>query len=155
MTKKGWLLFVVAFVYLIGGARAEESYPFEKYPASNIFRGKPKAPMLDSPRARQYKTAIREAAKDGPDFAGHYTIAAWGCGSQCSNFSVIDALTGKVYIPPDDVSFSLGGPIYRLDSTLLVTEQQASSGGPLEVDLYNWNGSKFVLLRKTPLHYSK
>ncbi|MBI2816195.1 MAG: hypothetical protein HYX72_04580 [Acidobacteria bacterium] len=133
----------------------EESYPFEKYPVASIFREKSAVPVLDSRKARLYRTTIREAAKSGPDFAGYYTIAMWGCGSECTHFVVIDARTGKIYFPPDDVSFSLAGPIYHLSSTLLVTEKGADPGGPLEAHLLNWNGSKFVLLKKVQLHHSK
>jgi hypothetical protein len=153
MTKMVWLLFIIALAFLMPAAMAQdESYPFDKYPASNIFRGRPATPILDSRKAREYRTTIRYSAKRGPDFAGHYTIADWGCGSQCSNFVVIDAITGRVYVPPDNVSFSIGGPIYRLNSTLVVTEQLASPQGPGEVDYYKWNGSNFLLLKKVHLH---
>ena len=145
------VFFIAACIRLTVGALAQEPYPFEEYPAPTSFRGKPAAPILDSPKARLYRTTIRYAAKRGPDFAGHYTIAMWGCGSQCTHFVIIDAQTGRVYVPSVGVSFSLAGPIYRLDSTLLVTEQEASMSGPNRLDYYNWSGSKLVHLKTVRL----
>jgi hypothetical protein len=44
-----------------------------------------------------YRTAIREGAKSKVEFAGHYTVPRWGCGSGCSMFVIVDSITGKVY----------------------------------------------------------
>jgi len=66
---------------------------------------------------------------------------------------IVDARAGKIYIPPDDISFSLDVPMYRLNSTLLVTEKEASMKGPLEVDLYNWDGSRLLLLKRLHPRY--
>ncbi len=48
------------------------------------------------PRAREQRTAITNAVKDGADFAGHYAVAQWGCGTQCQEQAVIDMKTGKI-----------------------------------------------------------
>jgi hypothetical protein len=34
--------------------------------------------LKSPPRARLYRTRIREGAAAGPNFAGHFTIAGWG-----------------------------------------------------------------------------
>jgi len=44
---------------------------------------------------------IREGAKNGPNFAGHYTIVFWGCGAGCISMAIADANTGKVLHPKD------------------------------------------------------
>lgn len=73
---------------------------FKDYPATK-FTGKPAPVKLTSPRARKYRTGLRENATEGPNFAGHYTIAAFGCGTGCvSPLAIIDATTGDVYFPP-------------------------------------------------------
>lgn len=100
---------------------------FKDYPATK-FTGKPAAVKLTSPRARKYRTGLRENARGGPNFAGHYSIAALGCGSGCvSPLAIIDATTGDVYFPasvatisslPDD---DVDGMIQsREDSRLLI-----------------------------------
>src|SRR5262245_33590984 len=42
-----------------------------------------------NPIARNYRTAIRSGMKSGPNFAGHYTLVVWGCGTSCSSFAVV------------------------------------------------------------------
>jgi hypothetical protein len=39
-------------------------------------------------------------AASGPNFAGHYTLARWGCGAGCVTVAVIDMTTGAVQFPP-------------------------------------------------------
>lgn len=79
---------------------------FKDYPATK-FNGKPAAVKLTSPQARKYRTGLRENARGGPDFAGHYTIAAFGCGTGCvSPLAIIDATTGDVYFPPSVATIS-------------------------------------------------
>lgn len=66
--------------------------------------------------ARTYRTKLREGAKEGPNFAGHYTIVTYGCGTQCRESWVIDAKTGKII---DRFESSLESK-YELDSRLLI-----------------------------------
>jgi hypothetical protein len=108
------------------------------------YDGNVHAPMLESKHHRMFRTAIREAAKNGVNFAGHYVIADWGCGTGCTQFVVQDALTGTVVDPPFQwVEFHYWGFLskipkwaayeprwtcfdgfltYRRDSSLLVVE---------------------------------
>ena len=36
---------------------------------------------------------------EGPNYAGHYRLAVWGCGSGCAMFAAVDLNTGKVITP--------------------------------------------------------
>ncbi len=74
-----------------------EDYPVRK---SAIFKGTPARPLLDSKRARLYRTVLRQGAKEGPNFAGRYTIVTWGSGLGVFSMAVVDAKSGKVYFPP-------------------------------------------------------
>jgi len=38
--------------------------------------------------------------KGGVNFAGHFIVANWGCGTGCSQFVIVDAINGIVYAPP-------------------------------------------------------
>lgn len=49
--------------------------------------------------ARNYRTNLRNAAKEGVNFAGHFVVANWGCGTNCSETAIIDARNGKVFFP--------------------------------------------------------
>ena len=45
---------------------------FEDYPVRERFTGRPAPVDLSSdPRARRYRTVLREGARKGPNFAGH------------------------------------------------------------------------------------
>jgi hypothetical protein len=56
---------------------ASEDYPAAK---SDMFQGTPAVPVLQGKRARMYKTVITDGVKEGPDFAGRYTVVTWGAG---------------------------------------------------------------------------
>ncbi|CAN5356268.1 hypothetical protein BH20GEM2_BH20GEM2_11830 [soil metagenome] len=118
-----------------------ESPSFEDYPVEEIYRGEPAPVDLDShPDARQFRTALSRGAAEGPNFAGHYTVVTWGCGTMCQQLRIVDARTGRVYEGP----ISMLGVEYRLDSRLLVINPpQAVRENPCptcETTYYVWNG---------------
>src|SRR3954463_15436135 len=47
-----------------------------------------------NPDARTYKTRLIHGLEGGVNFAGHYIIVGWGCGTGCTNAAVIDTFTG-------------------------------------------------------------
>ena len=59
----------------------------------------PKLDLKSSPTARRYRTLLRQEVSEGPNFAGHYRIAIWGCGTSCAMFAVINLKTGRVITP--------------------------------------------------------
>jgi hypothetical protein len=87
---------------------------------------------------RRYRTVLRNGIASGANYAGHYTVVVWGCGSSCTSFAVVNLKTGQVIIPNEIRSISgthLGSMVdqflaegmqdswgyrYRLDSRLLV-----------------------------------
>jgi hypothetical protein len=108
-----------------------------------------------------FKKRIRDAAKGGPDFAGHYTVVKWTCGSNCAGLAITDVLTGAVYdtpfmlvtggvyVPPNEVIS------YRLDSNLLIIKgsvetPSTESNGPWGTFYYRWDGRRLILIRSVP-----
>ncbi len=74
---------------------------FEDYPAP-VYKGRVAPPNLSrSKEARVFRTRLREEAKQGVNFAGHYTVAEWGCGAGCLEVAIIDAKTGAVFFPKE------------------------------------------------------
>lgn len=125
------------------------------------FQGKPVPPVIKAAGQRQFRTQIREAAAAGPNFAGHYTVAEWGCGGGCVSIAIVDAATGAVSPGPfrtlawemrkyEGKYASNGDKFqqleYRLDSRLLVAR-----GCPEEAHcasyFWEWTGSQFKLLQ--------
>ena len=136
---------------------------FAQYPAARVDLKPSKVDIASNPLARRFRTMIRMQAPKGPNFAGHYTIAYWGCGVACIRFAIIDAATGTVYSPPqrlkyvtaDHVSFgpnepreNLPGLRYEVDSRLLIVlgapnEDDAREG----IAYYQWTGKSLQPVR--------
>lgn len=132
-------------------AIAGESFPFDRYPAE-VFHGRPAAPHLETARARLFRTAIFKGAKAGANFAGHFALVSWGCGSSCGSYVLVDSESGKIYEPPELVNVELGtgGPVYRGDSSLLVLANCPTLSQGCERKFYNWDGQKLVLVKTEP-----
>ncbi|NDY91238.1 hypothetical protein [Ideonella livida] len=73
---------------------------FEDHPAER-WQGRRAVPDVDShPRSREFRTRLREGARRGQVFAGHYTLVSWGCGTACLEMAIVDLKTGAVHHPP-------------------------------------------------------
>ncbi|KKS30848.1 MAG: hypothetical protein UV60_C0002G0033 [Parcubacteria group bacterium GW2011_GWA2_43_11] len=68
--------------------------------------------------ASEHKRTLSEALKRGPTFAGRFTVAEWGCGSNCQQHAVMDVESGLVVAYGPQTEY---GVKYSLDSTLLIT----------------------------------
>jgi hypothetical protein len=91
------------FILLCSGLFSTGRTPrFEEYAAMGIYRGK-NAPLVLTKNDRAYRTRLRRAATKGPNFAAHYILTAWGCGTECLVSVVIDANTGRVYWAPHTI----------------------------------------------------
>jgi tetratricopeptide (TPR) repeat protein len=143
-------------------ASVEKPLPrFEDYPALDKFSGHPANPILTTSRARLYRTSIRDDVKAGPNFAGRYTIASWGCSSTCVGFAVVDARTGRVVFHPKvlqitQVPYQTENVMqFRPDSRLLIIAGEILPLDPDEATApdgigkfyYEWTGNRFTLIR--------
>jgi len=114
---------VLALLSGIGAfaAQARADQPFDRYPTT-VYRGRLVLPDFAG-RERQvamFRTRIGDDMREGPDFAGHYKVIQFGCGTGCSIVFVGDVASGRVYEFPhggeNDQGLSLE---YRVNSTLL------------------------------------
>ena len=152
--------------------RAADAPAFDNYKTQHIYRGKPAEPQFRVGEdvypngVGQFRRTVTFQAEHGPNFAGHYTLARWSCGSGCSGIVIVDSLTGKLYggmpfrvvaIPflPEDLEPYL----FRLDSRLFIAQ------GYFDIDVpddssecsrryYEWTGASFKLLQKVVLKCS-
>jgi hypothetical protein len=146
----------LALVSLLS-AQAKENPPrFEDYPVKVEKVEKPAKPILVTKRDHVYRTVIRQGAAQGVNFAGHYALVQWGCGTGCAMFTVVDAKTGKVYDPSanaiaDDASYEFPDDHlqFKANSTLLIV-----AGCPDDKDCgiyyYEFSKDRFALLQKAP-----
>jgi hypothetical protein len=152
------LLLIAAF------AGTQQAPPaFDQFPAGEIFHGTPARPILKSRGQRLFRTRIRDAAKQGPNFAGRYRIAEWGCGAACVSIAVVDEKTGEVYEGPfgklpgsviyfgPEIDPKKAGLFFHLDSRLMIALGCPQETGCAEY-YYEWMGTHFRLLRKDALH---
>jgi hypothetical protein len=111
------LVELILLVAVLGGTTAPESRPFRKYPAA-VFHGQPAVPKLKTPIAKEHGTVIRKAIMRGVNFAGHYTVVGWGCGTSCGVYVIVDERTGEVFEPPEiskGIDLGIAGPEFRRD----------------------------------------
>jgi hypothetical protein len=89
----------MASLLCVSVAHAQKLPRFTDYPVSESFSGKT-APLVLSGEARAFRTRLKEAAREKPNFAGHFIVTTWGCGTECVMGAVIDASTGRVFMLP-------------------------------------------------------
>ena len=138
----------------------------EDYSVKEVYKGKIASVILDTKKARMFRTVLRQGAKEGPNFAGQYIMVAWGCGLGSFELAVIDAKTGRVYFPPFGCITLAGGidlPIYggdmpnpgfRLDSKLfiIVGIEDKADAKPSDraTKFYVFDKGKFKLVYSIP-----
>lgn len=156
LQKFKWaLLVIVAAGLLVVDVQAQERVPqFKDYPVREFYRGK-NAPVVLTRDDRKFRTRLRQAAKEKPNFAGRYILTSWGCGTRCLMGAVIDAKTGKVYWWESSLccwGYDVGdiwGPIeFRLHSKLIVfigarNENENDDGA----HFYKFENGRFVHLK--------
>jgi hypothetical protein len=93
---------------------------FDAYSVTPEEVANPKLNLGSNPIARRYRTVLRIAIAGGPNFAGHYKLVHWGCGTSCAMFAVVNLKTGRV-ITPEGFS-AVGGVSLYADEFLPNTE---------------------------------
>jgi len=154
----------VCLALLTGFAAAQKLPRFSEYP---VRVEKPRITKIDfnkDPDARTYRTRLSEALRQGVNFAGHFVVAGWGCGTGCTNAAVIDTFTGKVLWPEQffnvDATYGDGYSQVQLDfkknSRLLIihgrpgTRRESGFDGPAGDYYYEWSNGRFRLIKSVP-----
>ena len=136
---------------------------FEEYKVSP-YHGK-NAIFHIAGSSRNFRTRIKAWSEVPANFAGHFILATWGCGTNCTQLVIIDAVTGRVFQPQGlssidatnvqqellesgDFWHEPGSIKFRKGSRLLMLvgapQEDASRRG---ISYYVWNGTKLVLVR--------
>ncbi|MBN3738532.1 hypothetical protein [Burkholderia seminalis] len=146
-------------------AAACPSPSFDRYPApaARAPRQPAASPRLAGKEARLYRTVIRDAFTQPANFAGHYRVAIWGCGTDCRNFAIVDKYTGATYTMPGVTAISgvMGNDDERVDfragSTLLIVA--GCFNGDCDDNhakaarfFYTWTGKRLRPIGTCPLH---
>jgi hypothetical protein len=104
------------------------------------YAGNPATVNFESnPDAKLFRTAITEQVAEGANFAGHYVVSTWGCGTNCIGYAVVDVKTGDIieYVPyhPFQTITGLG---FSIDQDILVFNPKT----PTDKNGYQSNGYK-------------
>jgi hypothetical protein len=113
--------------------RYESAFSPEQF-AVETYNGQLAPPNIASdPNARGFRTMIRRGCtSQGVNFAGHYTVAEWGCGAMCSMLAVVDRIDGRVYFTgiPFDTLDGHYGAVYTPDSRMIVVNSELAAWRP-------------------------
>jgi hypothetical protein len=115
----------------------------------------------------RFDRRIREAAKNGANFAGHYAVVGWSCGMICVNIAIVDTRTGKIHGTPFlgigdgpcPGSYSLEKPKlveFKANSRLLILRGAAEDldqdgtfhDAPCSTRYYVWKKNHFALVKE-------
>jgi hypothetical protein len=85
-----------------------------------------------------FEKEILEVAKEGPDFAGHFVVERFTCGSACASFVIVNVGTSKIFYNHLNVAYSFcswgyepGAELmYRPDSRLLIVNGAIETYSP-------------------------
>ncbi len=100
--------------------------------------------------ALKYKSIISTKYLEGVNFAGHYSLTQWNCGSDCGMSAIVDFKTGKVYNGPDCES----GMKFQKNSKLVISNPPDSLGYYDAYSIFSkpryylWENNKLTEIKK-------
>jgi len=154
--KRIVLIMMLSALGSIGFAQSKAP-TFERYAAKVETIKNVKVNLKSHKNANMFRTNLRNAAKEGVNFAGHYMLTTWGCGTNCSQSAVIDARSGRVFFPEILEEIGIGycelpdefePLVSRADSRLLVLSgfkggDLNKKSAPCGIYYLEWTGTDF------------
>jgi hypothetical protein len=92
---------VVWFAFWVSPAMQAQSKlkapRFRDYPVREIFKGKPAKIEWppDYPQHEFFRLSIQDLIDGGVNFASHYAVREWSCGTDCRWLVILDMKTGR------------------------------------------------------------
>jgi hypothetical protein len=144
------ICLVALFTVQLCAAESPSEPQFESYPTKPDVITKNAEVRIAGRMERSYITRLRFAAKQKPNFAGHYILTAWGCGAACLVPVAIDAKTGVVVWLNFSVccwQLQVKEPLeFKLNSSLLIVRGSRNVEGQ-GTYYYLLKDQEFVLLK--------
>ena len=150
---------VCLILFCFGGmAVAQERAPqFREFPARVLRTGSNIGVKIHStPDTSCFRTMLRQTARHGERFAGHYAIDYWGCGTNCARVGIVDLVSGRAYVSPFYVGIAGGGEHRSIktspDSRLVLVNDpevvRKEYGDPVPEEFvpayFLWNGNHLL-----------
>jgi hypothetical protein len=102
------IIYLLVFAFALTVPCLSQPIPrFSQYPATVE---KPRVKAINfktSPDARSFRTRLGDGLREGVNFAGHYAMVGWGCGTGCISGAIVDTRTGNVYWPEQFNAFGV------------------------------------------------
>src|ERR1700758_72588 len=90
MKMRKILMASVCLMALASPTLANGVPKFAQFPARE-YSHKPTGRVdLSTSNAYDFRTRLREGARQKANFAGHYVVVTWGCGTNCNMGAVVD-----------------------------------------------------------------
>jgi len=148
---------MTSFLCFVSAAAQTGAPRFSDYPVNENYTGKT-APLVLTGEARTFRTRLREAAKEKPNFAGHFIVTSWGCGTECVMGAIIDAKTGRVFMLPTslccwgaNVDEKFKPVEFRVNSNLIVLSgARNEKEGDLATRFYKFEKNRLTLIKSIP-----
>lgn len=159
------LAFALGTLAALSSGQRTRTPDFKGYPAAVESKTAKAIDFKRSPGASTFRTRLREGLKGEVNFAGRYIITGWGCGTGCSQMAIIDAKTGRVYMPDQlaGVSAWFGNVAddyevysYKRDSRLLIVRGTAGPMTDGDSDqksgtyYFEWRSNRLRLIKFVP-----
>lgn len=137
---------------------AEVPLRFEDFPAESMDRANKFAShvSMGTAHAKRYRTVISTEGQKEPNFAGHYRLVTWGCGTDCRGFAIVDRRTGvaRTIKGAEYVAGAMGNDQpridFRPDSRLLILNGLINDTEEGSF-FYEWTGKGVRPLLRLPL----
>ena len=153
----------LALMALLAAAAPEQE--FARYAANEAVLDHASPPQVASGKGRRYRTVLRRAAAEGPNFNQRYRTVVWGCGSNCAEWAIINLSNGSVWFAPEPLG-SCWAPLEpdgltwpdwiesRIDSRLLYVHEcspkRRADRTFNQRRVYEWRDAKLYLIREEP-----
>ena len=155
---RSFVLLTLTISLWAQGRPVSQPPQFEDYPVNESWHGTAPPLNLTSRWDRMFRTRLTNAAKEPPNFAGHFHFVTWGCGSECVSGAVIDLQNANIFAPPlatATAHFSVcqsayenSGIEHRADSRLMIVRCGLNYSELLQrnvpdVYYFLWEGARF------------
>ena len=107
----------------------------------------------DSKLTKRFKTMLSSYLDAGPNFAGEYALASWGCGSSCLRHAIINVQNGRTFWPKEiEATFNLlscsKDTLYFQSASKLLIVNKKHEDDQIEQTYMIWEKSRFKLVTK-------
>lgn len=143
--KRISVLLAIILFPLSASAYAQRVPAFSAYKVRIEKFGKVTVNLKSHKNARMFRTRLREAAaREDVNFAGHYILTGWGCGTNCSQWAIIDARNGNVFFPEQLEGVGFG--FCELPTNAIPPDAPPEAGEDGEGPVFHKTNSRMVLL---------